>query len=81
MRKDTGRNEPDRPSGSSPETGTASSKTRKKTSPQCTDAQRETMQAGLRILARMIARSHLRRQAERGSEPASGTPTSGDSLE
>ncbi len=81
MRNDTGRNKPDRPSGSSPETGTAGRKTRRETSPQCTDAERETMQAGLRILARMIARSHLRRQAEGGSEPASAPPTSGESLE
>ena len=69
MRNDTGRNKPERPSGSNPETGTAGSKTktRRETSPQHTDTQKETMQTGLRILARMIARAHLRRQAERGT--------------
>ena len=68
MRNDTGRNKPERPSGSSRELGTADrkTKTRRETSPQHTDAQRETMQTGLRVLARMIARAHLRRQAEPG---------------
>ncbi len=81
MRNDTGRNKPDRPSGRSPESGTASGKTPRRTSPQHTDAEREQIQAGLRILARMIARAHLRRQAEGGSEPASGPPRSVESLE
>ena len=67
MRNDTGRNKLGRPSGSRPETGTAGRKTPREASPQYTDAQKETMQAGLRILARMIARSHLGRQAERGT--------------
>ena len=81
MRNDTGRNKPDRPSGSSPETGTAGRKTPRETSPQYTDAQKETMQAGLRILARIITRAHLRHQEERGSEPSPGPPTAGESLE
>ena len=79
MRNDTGINKPERPSGSNPETETAGSKTktRRETSPQHTDAQRETMQTGLRVLARMIARTHLKRQAEPGElepppEPGAG---------
>ena len=68
MRNDTGRNKPERPSGSNPKPGTAGRKTRKDTSPQHTDTQKETMQTGLRILARMIARAHLRRQAEREAD-------------
>ena len=66
MRNDTGRNRPERPSGSNPKTRTAGRKTPRDTSPQHTDTQKETMQTGLRVLARMIARAHLRRQAERG---------------
>ena len=70
MRNDTGRNKPERPSGSSLEPGTAGRKQRRKTSPQHTGAQQETMQTGLRILARIIARAHLERQAEpREPEP------------
>ena len=67
MRNDTGRNKPERSSGRNPDTGTAGRKTknRRGTPPQHTDTQRETMQTGLRILARMIARAHLERQAER----------------
>ena len=68
MRNDTGRNKPERPSGSSRELGTASrkTKTRGATSPQHTDAQQETMQTGLRILARIIARAHIEWRAEPG---------------
>ncbi len=69
MRNDTGRNEPDRPSGSSPETGAAGSKTPRRTSPQRTGAEREQIQAGLRILARMIARAHLRNQVSGPGPP------------
>ena len=72
MRNDTGRNKPERPSGSNPKPGTAGRKTHRKTSPQHTDAQRETMRAGLRILARIIARAHLERQAEPGEPEAEG---------
>ena len=77
MRNDTGRNKPERPSGSSRKssnrkTGTAGGKPPRGTSPQHTDAQRETMQTGLRLLARIIARAHLERQAEPDeSEPPS----------
>ena len=43
-----------------------------------TAAQRKTMRQGLRILARIIASAHLRRQADRSStaapRPAAGTP-------
>ena len=39
----------------------------------------KTLSDGLRILARIIARAHLRQQAERGSAPAPGPPTAGDS--
>ncbi len=70
-----------RPFGNDRKSGNAGSKTPRETSPQRTDAQKETMQAGLRILARMIARTHLRREAEGGSEPASGPPASRESLE
>ena len=38
------------------------------TSPLHTDAEREQIQTGLRILARMIARAHLRREAS-GAAP------------
>ena len=77
MRNDTGRNKPGRPSGSSRKSsnrrpGTSGRKTPRDTSPQHTDEQRETMQTGLRVLARMIARAHLRRQAERGEREAEG---------
>ena len=63
-----------RPSGNGQKSGAAGSKTPRRTSPQCTDAQKETMQAGLRILARMIARSHLRRQAEGGQRTRIRSP-------
>ena len=70
MRNDTERNKPERPSGSNrkssnPKTGTAGRKPPRDTSPQHTDAQKETIQTGLRILARIIARAHLERQVHR----------------
>ena len=65
MRNDTGRNKPERPSGSNPKPGTAGRKTPRGTAPQHTDAQQETMQTGLRVLARIIARAHLERQIHR----------------
>ena len=79
MRNDTRRNKPDRPSESNPETRATGSKTktRRKTSPQHTDAQRETMQTGLRILARIIARAHLERQAELGEPEPPPEPEAG----
>ncbi len=72
MQNDTRRNRPERPSGSDRRPGRASRKTPRGTSPQHTDAQRETMQTGLRILARIIARAHLERQAEPPPEPDAG---------
>ena len=84
MRNDTRRNKPERPSGSSrkssnPETGTVGRKTkaRRGTSPQHTDAQRETMQTGLRVLARIIARAHLERVAEWNTEEPPPEPGAG----
>ncbi len=70
MRNDTGRNKPELPSGSHRKSGnrrpgTAGRKTRRDTSSQHTDAERETMRTGLRILARIIARAHLERQVHR----------------
>ena len=41
--------------------------------------QRPTVHQGLRILARIIARAHLRRQAERSSAAAPGPPPAGES--
>ena len=43
-------------------------------SPVYTAEQRKTVRQGLRLLARIIARAHLRRQADRGSAPAPGRP-------
>ena len=77
MRNDTGRNKPERPSGSNPKTGTAARKTPRGTSPQHTDTQKETMQTGLRILARIIARAHLERQAELGEPEPPPEPGAG----
>ena len=42
--------------------------------PVYTAEQRETARRGLRILAKIIARGHLRRQADRSSEAAPGSP-------
>ena len=41
-----------------------------------TAEQRERMQAGLRILARMIARAHLRRESSRAGLAPTEPPTS-----
>ena len=38
-----------------------------------------TVRQGLRVLARIIARAHLRRQAELSSAPAPGPPPAGES--
>ena len=40
----------------------------------CTADHRKTLSDGLRILARIIARAHLERQAEQCSAPAPGPP-------
>ena len=66
-----------RPPGNDRKSGTAGSKTPRETSPQHTDAQKETMQAGLRILARMIARSHLRRETDRAAQERPPEPGTG----
>ena len=71
MRNDTRRNKPGRPSGSNRKSGNASRKTPEETFPQHNAEERERMQTGLRILARIIARAHLSRQA---SGPASAPP-------
>ncbi len=42
--------------------------------PVYTAEQRETVRRGLRVLARIIARAHLRRQAERARVHCSGPP-------
>ena len=47
------------------------------TSPVYTPEQRETVRVGLRILARIIARAHLRRRAKRSSAVAPGPPPDG----
>ena len=41
--------------------------------------QRPTVHQGLRILARIIARAHLRRQADRSSAPTPGPPPASES--
>ena len=46
-------------------------------SPVDTAEQRNTMRQGLRILAKIIARAHLRRQADRSSAAAPGPPPEG----
>ena len=71
MRNDTRRSKPGRPSGSNRKSGNAGRKTPGATSPNHTAQEREKMQQGLRILARIIARAHLMRQA---SGPASTPP-------
>ena len=48
-------------------------------SPVYTVEERKTVRQGLRILARIIARAHLRRQAELGSAAAPGPPPAGES--
>ena len=63
MRNDTRRNKPERPSGSSRKPGTAGKKALGRDKPQHTASERDRMETGLRILARIIARAHLRRQA------------------
>ncbi len=84
MRNDAGTNKPEHPSGSSRKssnrkTGTAGreTKARRETSPQHTDAQKDTMQTGLRLLARIIARAHLERQAEPGEPEPPSEPRTG----
>ena len=54
--------------------------TAKRGSPTYSAEQRETVQRGLRIIARMIARAHLRRQALR-AETEPETPKDGEAGE
>ena len=82
MRNKTRTNGKTRPSRSNRKSnnrksGTACRKTPRGTSPQYTDAQREQIQTGLRILARMIARAHLRRQADRVAPESPPDPDTG----
>ena len=70
MRNETKKNRPARPDGQSPkprrgrEKSTSPATKTTKESPQYTARQREQVRQGLRILARVIARAHLRKQAE-----------------
>ena len=63
MRKDTGRNRTERSGKGARKSGTAGREIPEGTTPQYTAREREKMQMGLRILARMIALAHLRREA------------------
>ena len=63
MRKDTRRNKTERSGKGARKSGTAGREIPEGTTPQYTALEREKMQMGLRILARMIARAHLRREA------------------
>ena len=65
MRNDTRNNKPSRSGRNVRKSETVGSKTSRRTFPQHTAREREQMQTGLRILARIIARVHLRRQASR----------------
>ncbi len=49
--------------------------------PIYTTEHRKTLSDGLRILARIIARAHLERQAERSGLPSPGPPLAGESRE
>ena len=70
MRDDTRRNNPARSGRNARSSENAGRKTPGETSPNHTEQERAQMQAGLRILARIIARAHLRRQASGGeAEP------------
>ena len=48
-------------------------------SPVYTAEERQTIRNGLRILARIVARAHLRGQAELSGAPAPGPPTGSES--
>ena len=63
MPNDTRKNKPSRPSGNARKSGTVGRKTPERVSLDHTAQERERMQTGLRILARIIARGHLSRQA------------------
>ena len=78
MRDKTRTNGKPRPSGSNRKSGPAGRKTPRGTSPQRTAHEREQMQTGLRILARMIARAHLSREAERAAQEPPPDQGAGD---
>ena len=65
MRNDTRRNKPPRSDRNARKSGTAGRKTPERACPDHTAQERERMQTGLRILARIIARAHMRREADR----------------
>ncbi|MYC38725.1 MAG: hypothetical protein F4X66_17715 [Chloroflexi bacterium] len=69
MRNETRRYQPERPTRSNRKSGTAGRRTPEPASPNHTAHERERMETGLRILARIIARAHLSRQAS-GAAPA-----------
>ena len=68
MRNDTRRNKPPRSVRNARKSGTAGRKTPERSYTDHTAQERERMQTGLRILARIIARAHLSRQVS-GAEP------------
>ena len=61
MRNETKKNKPARPDG---QTRKPRTERNREKSPQYTARQREQMRKGLRILAKVIVRAHLRKQAE-----------------
>lgn len=63
MRNETGRNRPPRSGRNARKSGATGRKAPARESPQHTAQEREGMRTGLRILARIIARAHLGRQA------------------
>ena len=82
MRNDTRNDKPEHLSGSQRKSGKGKSRTAGRRNPggappQHTAGERERMRTGLRILARIIARVHLNRQAFR-SAPAPPEPGAGD---
>ncbi|MCY4364809.1 MAG: hypothetical protein OXE17_01070 [Chloroflexi bacterium] len=77
MRDKTRTNGKPGPSGSNRTSGTDGRKTPRETAPQRTDAERETTQTGLRILARMIARAHLRRDMDQAAQKRPPEPGTG----
>ena len=78
MRDKTRANGKTRASGSNRKSGTAGRNTPGSTPPQHTDAQRDRMQEGLRILARIIARAHLRREADQATQEPQPDSGKGD---
>ena len=69
MRNKTRKNKPSQSGRNAGNSGAGGRKNAGRASPQHTASERERMQTGLRILARIIARAHLRRQASRAVSP------------